>query len=57
MDTNDDNALCRFEFIEMIVRIAKGKYMDYGKEESLSFAVEKLIQSHILPMESKLVPW
>jgi len=43
MDTNDDNALCRFEFMEMIVRMAKGKYMDYGKEESLSYAVEKLI--------------
>ena len=38
MEQNDDNSLCRFEFMEMIVRIAKGKYMDYGKETSLSEA-------------------
>ena len=31
-DNNDDNALCRFEFIEIIIRIARGKYLDFGKE-------------------------
>ena len=27
-DNNDDNALNRFEFIEILLRIARGKYMD-----------------------------
>jgi hypothetical protein len=26
-DANDDNALCRFEFLEVIVRIAFAKYI------------------------------
>ena len=43
--------------MEVIVRIAKGKYMDYGKIQSLSEATKKLITEHILPMEEKLVPW
>lgn len=38
MDQNDDNSLCRFEFIEVIVRIAKGKYIDFGSMTSLSKA-------------------
>lgn len=57
MDQNDDNSLCRFEFMEMIVRMAKGKYMDFGNMTSLSEATRRLIKEHILPMERKLVPW
>ena len=51
MDQNDDNSLCRFEFLEMIVRMAKGKYMDFGNMKSLSDATRRLINEHILPME------
>ena len=52
-DNNDDFALNRFEFMEILVRIAKGKYMDFGgKEKSISYALMKLMQSHILPMEA-----
>ena len=57
METNDDNALCRFEFMEMLVRIAKGKFIDYGSETSLSAALERLIQEYVLPMGPRLVPW
>jgi len=39
METNDDNALCRFEFLEIIIRLAKGKYLDRGKVANLSQAV------------------
>lgn len=41
---NDDNALCRFEFLEMVVRLAKAKFMDFGSMTSLSEAVERLIK-------------
>lgn len=58
MDENDDNALCRFEFLEIIIRLAKGKYMDFRQiTGNLSYAVSKLINSHILKMEGNLVPW
>lgn len=31
-DNNDDNAINRFEFFEIIVRLSKGKFMDFGNE-------------------------
>lgn len=54
---NDDKDLCRFEFMEILLRIAKGKFVDTGLVTSLSQAFEKLIVDHILPMNDKLVPW
>ena len=57
MEGNDDNALCRFEFFEMIVRLAKGKFMDFGNIKTLDIATEKIIVEHVLPTDSKLVPW
>lgn len=39
----------RGEFIECLVRIAKGKYVDTNKAKPLSFALDKLIVSDILP--------
>ena len=55
-DNNDDNALNRFEFFEILLRIAKGKYMDFGKETQLAYALMKLLQTYILPMVPKLWP-
>ena len=43
MDNNDDLALIRFEFIEILVRIAKGKYVETGKEKLVSYALTKLL--------------
>jgi len=57
METNDDNALCRFEFMEIMIRLAKGKYVDSGKEPSLSKAVQMLLDNHVLQMEGLLLPW
>lgn len=31
MENNDDNNLCRFELMEIIVRLAKIKYLEKGK--------------------------
>lgn len=56
-DQNDDNSLCRFEFLEMCVRIAKGKYIDFGNYTSLSEATEKFIKTYIIPMEVNLFPY
>lgn len=38
-DNNDDNAIIRFEFFEILVRIAKGKFMDFGKEKQLTYSM------------------
>ncbi len=42
-DNNDDFALNRFEFLEILVRIAKGKYVEFGKEKTVSYALMKLL--------------
>jgi len=47
----------RFEFLEMLVRVAKGKFIDFGSMKSCADALEHLIESFILPMEAKLPPW
>ena len=57
-DGNDDNALVRFEFLEIIVRIAQCKFIEYGTMTDLAEATEKLIVEHILPMQSsQLIEW
>ena len=49
-DNNDDDALNRFEFFEILLRLAKGKYIEFGNETQLAYALMKLLQTHILPM-------
>ena len=53
-ENNDDNAIIRFEFLEILVRIARGKYIDFGKDKRLDYSMTKLVQQHIMPMSSKL---
>ena len=57
LDQNDDKELCRFEFMEILIRIAKGKYIDFGSMTSLSQAFTRLLDEHILHMHDKMVPW
>ena len=38
-EDNPDNALQRFEFLEILLRIAKGKYMDFGNETNIASAL------------------
>mmetsp|Transcript_9315 Transcript_9315/g.12677 ORF Transcript_9315/g.12677 Transcript_9315/m.12677 type:complete len:154 (-) Transcript_9315:193-654(-) len=57
MDQNDDQALCRFEFFEIMVRIARGKYVETGEDKNLANAFSVLLQRHILPAHSELMPW
>jgi len=48
MVDNADRALCRFEFYEIIVRIAAAKFFEQGYYDSLSQSVESLIENFIL---------
>lgn len=42
-DNNDDFALNRFEFLEILIRIAIGKYIDTKIETRVSIALMKLL--------------
>ena len=40
---NDDRALIRFEFLEILVRIVRGKYIETKKLKTLAEGLEKLL--------------
>lgn len=42
-DQNNDFALNRFEFIEILLRIAIGKYVESGKEKNIAHAFSILL--------------
>lgn len=46
---NDESSLCRYEFFEIICRMAKTKYVESGKVKRVSDAIEKLIDKFIIP--------
>ena len=48
MVENADRALCRFEFFEIIVRLAQAKLLDNGYCETIHEATELLIENYIL---------
>ena len=52
---NKDYTLCRYEFLEILIRLAKKKYMEYDDETNMSSALRMLIVNHILPMRNNLV--
>jgi hypothetical protein len=58
MDDNPDKELCRYEFLELLVRMAELKYMKTKpqKAKHYSEALEKMIVDDILP-HYKPDPW
>jgi hypothetical protein len=51
-DMNDDHALMRFEFLEVLLRIGLGKY---GEEEpSIATALQRLMFDHVAPAMEKI---
>jgi hypothetical protein len=46
-DENPDNALCRFEFLEIMVRLANAKYRETGKAPSYSEALKRLLKENL----------
>ena len=47
----------RFEFIEILVRLAREKFIIFGNMQSVAAATKRLIKTYILPMEAKLIPY
>ena len=52
-DANDDRALMRFEFLEILVRIAAAKYIDTKRMTNLSDALFKLLHNHFKDNEGE----
>lgn len=53
MADNADRALCRFEFFEIIVRIALHKLFEPGYFKNLHLAVEALLDNFILRFKAE----
>lgn len=58
IEENDDNSLCRYEFMEIIARMAKTKYKDKGicgtvHESCKKMLTEFIIPNTIAPMEGQ----
>lgn len=49
LEDNDDKALCRYESLEILVRLAKIKYFESGACPTVASALEKLLHEHVLP--------
>jgi hypothetical protein len=46
-DDNPDRALCRFEFFEILIRIANVKFRETGIVKTYSEAFDKLLKEHV----------
>lgn len=49
LEENDDNSLCRFEFLEIIARMAKTKFYGKGVCNTVHESCSKLIKEYIIP--------
>ena len=56
-DGNNDRALIRFEFLEILVRIVRGKYIERKRLTSISEGLTKLLTEHVLPSKDKYCTW
>jgi hypothetical protein len=57
LEENDDSALCRFEYFEIITRMAKTKYQEKGLCSSVSESCEKLIKEFLIPNSIEHMKW
>ena len=57
LEENDDNSLCRFEFLEIIARMAKTKYFEKGKCKTVAESCERMITELIIPNTCEPMEW
>jgi len=54
---NDDRELCRFEFFEILIRIAIGKYVATKREKTAIAGFKRLLTKLVLPYYEKSTHW
>jgi hypothetical protein len=54
-DWNDDSTFCRFEFIECLLRICRGAYLETKKCKTFYESFTKLMDERILPYHKRLL--
>ena len=57
MDDNPDKELCRFELLEILVRMSGAKYKDHGITSTYSEGLKKILEDYIVPYASTLDQW
>lgn len=57
LEENDDNSLCRFEFIEIMARMAKTKFYDKGICATVWESCQKLLTEFIIPNTIEMMEW
>ena len=57
LEENDDNSLCRFEFMEIIARMAKTKYFDKGVCKTVWESCRKMLREYIIPNTVEVMEW
>lgn len=57
LEENDDNSLCRFEFMEIIARLAREKYQQKGTETTIWASCKRLLDQFILPNTCEIMEW
>lgn len=56
-EDNDDKNLVRYEFLEILVRIARKKFVDTKVCSSYSEATRKIISEYVLPNNPETLSW
>jgi hypothetical protein len=57
LDNNDNRALCRYEFLEIVVRLAIVKFFICKKKPTIVEALRELLENHIFANSCEVMPW
>lgn len=57
LEDNPDRDLCRYEFYEIIVRMADERYRKSGDSLTLPEAVERMITENVDKFSNFVLPW
>jgi hypothetical protein len=57
LEDNADRSLCRYEFYEILVRMAYTKYVEKGPCKTIAEAVQKIYDEHVLMKSVEKMSW
>ena len=57
LEDNPDRFLCRYEFYEILVRMAKDKYLESKRCKTLAAAVSTLLEDNVYQNSDFVISW